>query len=473
LKLKRQSDQLNMRSNNLFSITFISLVSIFFIISCNKEVYDKIHTPIPQQVRSSYESQAKEKYVEKNFLTQIKYEPDWDRVYQESDSSLFIGINVLDSLEYIRTEQNQNYALAKRMFLTARYYSGSWHFQTNLLIPVKGSRQEAFSGTVITADAFSPRIGYSEYYRGEYINKKMNSIRSGAKVAGTWITTNCRSVTASMGGYSSTTTVCDYIYIESGNGGGSGQPNGPLPEPDPRIPTDAGDGPPNLYKLTKKPSTDPCAGRASVNERANLDSAKLFLNKIVTLTDSVEYAYETFMSSIVHKELQNTPIRTDGIRDEVQWNMKWGDNGLTVGFVHSHPFESAPTPHDLFNGLSGYNQIQPVSQRAVFTEYFSSTIVTENYIYVVTIKDANKWLAMGTNFEEKIQTGIQEYKYLKDDYKNKNPTALQSEAQEFALLTLYKDVVNIYRSNKSGIWDFKPLQLDSSTNKPSSQNCNP
>ncbi|UIR54780.1 hypothetical protein LZQ00_10880 [Sphingobacterium sp. SRCM116780] len=461
-----------MKIKNQIVSLFLILFGTLLFIGCNKDLYETSSTPLLQEVKNSYNDQESKKQKDANFLTQINYELDWSRTFKQSDSLLYIGINVLDSFEYIKGDDNREHTMTNRMFTTATYKSGSWHFQTNLLIPNEGSTQEAFTGTLITADAFSPKIGYADYKLRIYLDRPTKLMRTGTKVAGVWVTTNCRSITASLNGYSYTNTICDYIYIDSGSGtGGGGQQTGPLPSLDPRIPADAGDGPPNTYKLVKKPSKDPCAGRMSINERSTLDSSKVYLNKIIALTDTVEYAYETVMTDVTNKVLENTPIRTDGEKQEIQWRMKWGSSGVTVGFVHSHPFESGPTPRDLFNGSTGYNQI-PTSQKTIFIDYFSATIVTPSYIYMVTIKDADKWIAMGTNFEEKINTNTTEYRRLYNEYYEKNRNVPFNEAQEYALLKLYDGVVNIYRSDKVATLDFKPLILETSTNKPIFNNCN-
>jgi hypothetical protein len=455
-------------------VYFLAVVVLLF--SCSKEWHEASTGHILQDVKDSYYSQKSKKPTGTNFLNKIDHELDWSRVVQQSDSLIFIGINVLDSAEYIKTEDNRVYTLRNRIFATARFESGAWHFRTKLLIPKVGSRQEAFSGTMIVADAFSYRIGYADYEKGVYVDEVIKRASKSARLAGMWITTNCRTVSVSMGGSSYTSSpVCDYVYVEtSGGGGGGGQIRGPLPSPEPKI-GEGSDAPPSKFKLTKKPSKDPCAGRAAVNERSNLDSSKVYINKLIQVTDNdtVEYAYETIMTDTYSKTLQNTPIRTDRKRDRIDYKMKWGSSGITVGFVHSHPFESGPSPHDLFQGAFAYNQIQPASQKAIFVDYFTSTIVTPNYVYVVTVKDAAKWIAMGTNFEQKMNTDWDKYIGHKDEYLLLNRTALLSEAHEYAILQLYNDVVNIYRAVKGTTLDFKPLKLDDGTTKPSFNDCNP
>jgi len=78
-------------------------------------------------------------------------------------------------------------------------------------------------------------------------------------------------------------------------------------------------------------------------------------------------------------------------------------------------------------------------------------------VYVITIKDSNKWVSESNFNREK------EYDRLTDFYKtefNMNHV----EAQENALLKLYGDVINLYRAPRSNnrftISDYKNLKLD-------------
>ncbi len=163
----------------------------------------------------------------------------------------------------------------------------------------------------------------------------------------------------------------------------------------------------------------------------------------------------------------NQVVHTNNNRHEVDYRMSWSsaNNTLTVGFTHIHTFDSAPSAKDLFVGRIGFvnpgGPTMNTAQQQVFLEYFTSTVVTENNTYVVTIKDQTKWLEYTT--EAAVEQAQAKWLKAVDQYRENNKGALNSEAQEHALIKLFGDVVNIYKAprNHTG-HEFQPLTLDSS-----------
>jgi|GEM_PF-2441269 len=263
----------------------------------------------------------------------------------------------------------------------------------------------------------------------------------------------------------------------SGGGGGS-------------VPTPPGGGggynPPSggnyqpTNKLTKTPSKDPCAGRAAVNERLNLSKIKSQNQLLFSRSTEFEHSY-TINMNIKTKELSTTDIITgsekelNGDRTEVRYNMSWSssqstpnpssiNSSVTVGFNHTHPFPSAPSPKDIFTGSTGFNQIQGVDaatttqMKSTFLEYLTSSIVTPNHVYVITIKEPNNWFERSKTMDENHNI----FNDLSLKYQ-RNGLSI-SQAQEKALLELYSDLINLYRADRSNTSSFQNLKLDASGN---------
>lgn len=91
-----------------------------------------------------------------------------------------------------------------------------------------------------------------------------------------------------------------------------------------------------------------------------------------------------------------------------------------------------------------------------FATYYTSTVVTSDYVYVVTIKDVAAWAAQSAN----MNTLQSQFESLLVDYKKDFDFLTDYQRQEKALMELVGDFVNIYRSDKTTDLDFKPLQLD-------------
>lgn len=225
--------------------------------------------------------------------------------------------------------------------------------------------------------------------------------------------------------------------------------------------------------LSTIPSKDPCAGRASVNERLNKSDVKKQVNEASTKTKStpingknVEYGFETVLTNKSVKQYKNNPIKS-GTESNVSLTTSWdATKGYTVGYTHVHPKNGAPSPSDLFIGShqakdwSTYNL--PASDKSIFIDYFTSTVITDNEIYVITIKDATKW-------EQKLDlqnssaraAANAEYLRLANEYMEINQKYKDTVgAQLYALLNMYGDTVNIYRANRNeSTLDFKVLEL--------------
>ncbi|WP_164112958.1 MULTISPECIES: peptidylprolyl isomerase [Sphingobacterium] len=67
-------------------------------------------------------------------------------------------------------------------------------------------------------------------------------------------------------------------------------------------------------KLTKSPSTDPCAGKAAVNERMNLEQVRKQNKTLFDLSTDYEHFYRLDMHWVT-KQIKTSECRTDTVRD--------------------------------------------------------------------------------------------------------------------------------------------------------------
>src|SRR5690606_7791680 len=176
-----------------------------------------------------------------------------------------------------------------------------------------------------------------------------------------------------------------------------------------------------------------------------------------TTTSGNEHSYTTTMNLSSKGILGTSEIR-EGTRTEVSHTEEWNrtTNEAMIGFTHTHGFESAPSPLDAFAGIFAYTDENPLSmfnssQRETYISYLTSTTLTPNYTYVITITDEEAWASRFANVKEDRET----YDRLTKEYKGNGFS--YHKAQELALLELYGAFINLYRSSNSGNLDFKPL----------------
>lgn len=240
------------------------------------------------------------------------------------------------------------------------------------------------------------------------------------------------------------------------NNSGGGDSNSPNPTP----------------KLAKVSSPDPCNTRSSVNSRLNkssiLSSAKAALSKTknnLVNGKKVEYGFETVLTNLTTFDFKNN-ITKSGNESNINLDTRWNYvEGYTVGYTHSHPNNSAPSPSDLFKGSSYYKNWSsynlPVSERTIYTDYYSSTVVTDDFVYVITIKNPEKWgNALDLSDQQARNIANKRYRELATDYmRSTQQFDDTNNGSLYALLTMYGDAVNIYRSSNASTFDFVPLEI--------------
>lgn len=229
--------------------------------------------------------------------------------------------------------------------------------------------------------------------------------------------------------------------------------------------------------LQEIPDKDPCKGKKAVNERLNKEKIKALNKTALTNTHNkkikvdnkerkVEWGYETKFATKGSRDMITSPIR-NGERSSFIPKPTWNDsNGFTVGVTHTHPNNSPPSASDIYRASQWINQIPP-SDTDLFATYFTMTVITKGNVYVMTIKDKDKFMNLLNNKTE--QTLDQEYKNYAEQYQNvivqNNAQWAQRESQEYALLKVFGDAVTIYKSKNQENLDFKPLVFNNA-NKP-------
>ena len=158
-------------------------------------------------------------------------------------------------------------------------------------------------------------------------------------------------------------------------------------------------------------------------------------------------------------EFKVNPIKTSGNPTSVSLSTRWSSSeGYTVGYTHIHPSNGAPSPSDLFFSSKWYSSV-PTAERSIFSSYYTSTVMTDAHIYVITIKDIAQWSAIDLSVQSNRNAANNEYRLLVNEYMRTLGGTNSVEAQLSALLEMYGDAVNIYRSPVQNTLDFQPLQL--------------
>lgn len=168
------------------------------------------------------------------------------------------------------------------------------------------------------------------------------------------------------------------------------------------------------------------------------------------------------------KAILSSSDQFSGTKYNVKHVERWytKNNGATAFattiYTHTHGFSSAPSPIDIFAGIKVYsdNSSQSLSaaQKATYLKYLTAMTITPNSVYSISIKDPQKW--------------VQKYSSLKTDsiiWKNDYLENLEKgytiiEAQEIALLHLYGDVIDLFKSSNTENLDFKPIVISPNPN---------
>lgn len=477
------------------------IVIVLFIVACKRyDLFTHDSKLLINEVKTSFlDKKANNKINNQslNFRQALPRTVLWDQAREGKDSSLLVPIHltlIKDSI--VRTADGA--PLNGNIWLYAKKKDDNWIFTMWTLIPTNSDKTK-FTGTLLSEDYFQGIVSYSNYINGEIIQnkeiiKKQNiakreklAISVGNKMAG-WsydcterMYTACIALPNYSDEYSCTQryeTTCKYNWNDPGLGDNQEVISWIDNCPD----ADCGGGPPPDQEkpdstLKEIPDKDPCKGKKAVNERLNKEKVKVMNKTALTNTHNkkikvdnkerkVEWGYETKFATKGSRDMITSPIR-NGERSSFIPKPTWNDpNGFTVGVTHTHPNNSPPSASDIYRASQWINQIPP-GDTDLFATYFTMTVITKGNVYVMTIKDKDKFMNLLNNKTE--QTLDQEYKNYAEQYQNvivqNNAQWAQRESQEYALLKVFGDAVTIYKSKNQENLDFKPLVFNNA-NKP-------
>jgi hypothetical protein len=182
-----------------------------------------------------------------------------------------------------------------------------------------------------------------------------------------------------------------------GSGGDGGIGEGEFPyDPEPQEPqTDV-----SIVK-------NPCDERQTIDKNMKIPAYSAPLKELrdKLATSPNEWGVEQVLSAKygAGKWIQK-PIYSDGKIDQLKSNFTWNDkDGYTVGFVHSHPNGSTPTPQDIFDIVEWALDSPEFQSGWIEQDFFvnnaSVTIVTKSNNFIVTLNDWNQIKSLHESFK--------------------------------------------------------------------------
>lgn len=221
---------------------------------------------------------------------------------------------------------------------------------------------------------------------------------------------------------------------------------------------------PKAKKLTK----DPCEDSKELNNRQNNNKNRAKNKTIIDKTafSGKEHAYSTIIDFNTGNIITFTDVRVgvvDGTHHTVPQDYGFDyktDSGIrtitqiTAIYTHTHGFNSAPSAYDIFAGIEPYmDNLLNSTQKSKYLGYHSINVLTTNASYSITITDPSKWVNRNiTMTDDMVLYNEKTIKYM-------NSGLDREIAQERALLEIYGDMINLYKSSL-GDANFKPIVLN-------------
>jgi len=227
--------------------------------------------------------------------------------------------------------------------------------------------------------------------------------------------------------------------------------------------------------LTNCPSeNDPCDGVRKGNELENNAAVNDAINAIKD--NNFETGRKFFLSSnTAGGSFQLGPAITSGSNSAVDLSpFTWDPSrGYVIGHMHNHPQGNAPNPSDVMNGvnLAQMGSMPGISFEEVnlYTDNFAAVVVTSNYVYTVTIKNADAYKAFQNNFDQ--SSANQTWQNLANNYYTNTAGATIQEAGEYALLSMYGNAINLTRQNVNSTSSNMQLDINGSNKVTSTNPC--
>lgn len=460
------------------------IILMFILAGCQKDhhiIGTDTGTAIIESLRADFEQQTGYDELDSNFVnSSFKSVIDWKTYRQLSNDTIYVKVNVLDQVELVWDSTRID--IKDNVWLKAINKDKKWGYQ--LLTFIKGDKQKNYSGAIASQSLKDRVTKISFFLNDEKLDRNSNKLVAGFPPMRQ---PNC--VQGYVEGYLNT-VVCegsggdDPGSYEDWLAGTPGDYNNVTPGGSP-----GGGGGHNSSTITVKKlsKNDPCGNKTELNNRKKDPgiAAKNTEIKNLTLQTGKEHGYNAFVNLTSGKVTNFTEVEVgyeqEGGVQEVtsQEAWHWGTNDdveVTVDYTHTHPFKSGPTSIDIFSGIGVYMATSngsmdalSAAQKEVYLSYHSINVMTTNNDYAITITDPAKWVSRYANREadfNKFQDLAKRYKKLGYDVHT---------AQEIALLDLYGDMIQLYRSDV-GAANFEPVsaKVDPNTLKKviSNINCN-
>lgn len=248
-------------------------------------------------------------------------------------------------------------------------------------------------------------------------------------------------------------------------------------------------GLPDLPYVFIKP--DPCAQKIKVSNNQSSDQLRSKATQVLSNTDGKEWGSPHLLAELPLLDSKETgaslsylfsPVTGGVANSEWDFDFTWNSNdGYTIGSTHLHPSNGAPSVDDAFRLLSQMNGNSDLLNSPQYViDYYknnvSSTIVTQDATYVITVRD---WDELKKQFDI-YNLDREKYSALQgriaNSYEGFYPNSSVGERTSFALLSLLNKAIVLYKApapNKNDSREinpppivFKPLEAGLKDEKP-------
>lgn len=492
----------------------MSIMLFIGIYGCKKDIVNSLtdaENPT-SLLKNAFDAQIATKgmkYDDLSFNENFRTEVSWENIKFKTADTAIIPVKTLEDVK-VYTNDSIPLDLNNNLIIKAtKNEKGEWQFVKVIFLPEFGNDlPEGFTGRIISEGYFDKNITVIKYYGGQGYFSIFNSDN-------TWLNSNFKrrlKAGGSLGDPRCQPEEDDRVvhgYVEDHLNTVWHFPKTTLPHAacndDPILlnggnaeippygtPSDVGGGNGTIGSnpiAQKFDKNDPCANKKELNNRKKNSKILAKNNEIKNLTlnegpgKGLEHGYNSYINlnngNITRFTNVEVGYSTGGGSQEVPsyeaWN--WLPNNqveVTADYSHTHPFQSGPSAMDVFSGIFPYMATSTgnmttlsTTQKQVYLNYHSINVMTTNHDYAITITDPAKWVSRYPNMaadQDKFRDLFR--KYEKSGYDGHT-------AQELALLDLYGDMIQLYRSDV-GKANFEPViyKIDSKTLKKIISNIN-
>lgn len=194
-------------------------------------------------------------------------------------------------------------------------------------------------------------------------------------------------------------------------------------------------------------------------EKPKVDQALLNRSPVRDRKDKVDFIDEKVFKKSLDRIL-NYIIRTDAERSTINLPPKWNaTDGFNFGTIHNHPAKSAPSPADIYNAVQDLAQMDNRNdvtdvQLTNYISKFASVVVSGDYIYTISIKNARylSYAKEAFNPEKMKKLYDRHSKLYIDEKKFEGELTVEQRQQagEYALLLLFGNEIHLTKQRIGG-----------------------